>query len=204
VITLLKERGGLKQRRLFQEAGREAVITEIVNAVNENINVISRADVPTLAELLKVWLRELPDRLLPIQMREMFLEMAGSSKFLGFVEKMPQTHQLTFLYVIGFFQDVSKSGEHNGCNQCMIAAQFGSLVVNTERRQPEDAQNIERLNISATAFVGILIEAKETAIISPIAERYLVKGEGKATGKVGRLAGFAQMIDLDYGGVKDK
>jgi hypothetical protein len=197
MITLLKEHGALTTPGLFSGRPRDAAVAEVLAVVNFSVKVLGRADVATLAALLTIWLRELPNPLVPVELLESFETMANATKYLGFVEQLPQAHQLTLLYLIGFLQEVCKNGERNGCNRATIAAQFGPCIVNPERTADGDSARIRTLSELGTAFCARLIEAKDTSAIYPIPEQYLKKKEPKKGKKSSHRSKRADVADED-------
>jgi hypothetical protein len=173
MVTLMLEHDALITPGLFRTQPKEALVREIIATVNDNVKVISKADVHTLAALLRLWLRGLPNPTVPIEMLPAFEAVVDESDFLPFAEKLPQAHYLVLLFVIGFLQEVCENGAHNGCDRSDLAVLFGPCFVNPERGASGDVQRMQRLNELGTAFCKKLIEAKDTRVIYPIADEFL-------------------------------
>jgi hypothetical protein len=174
MIQLLKERNALRTEGIFRTPGTEGVVRDLLFTVNSEITTLARGDVNVIATLLKVWLQALPNPLVPMELLDLFEAMCGQSKYLGFVERLPQVHQLTLLYLVGFLQEVCRSAEYTGMERADLADVFGPLILNPSRAgaAPARAQRLAELSV---AFCGRLIEPRDInpPLIYPLHPAYL-------------------------------
>jgi hypothetical protein len=173
IVGLLKSRNALRTEGIFRIPGPEGVVREILDTVNEDYSVIANGDVNVIATLLKTWLLELPNPIVPVEQLGLFQEMCEQNKFLGFVEHMPQVHQLTLLYLIGFMQEVCQNTEFTGMERMDIAAIFAPCIVNPARVAGPDPPLIQRLTELSVVFCSRLIETRDTTVIYPLNRAYL-------------------------------
>jgi hypothetical protein len=172
MVTLLLERNALRTRDIFRAPGTEALVAEILGDVNDDITVLARGDVNVIASLLKVWLQNLTNSIIPIELVTTFIEKCEEHKFLGMLEKLPQLHHLTLTYLIGFLRDVAANSQENGMEKGDLAAVFAPLILNPARvaHTPEDVQ---RLSEVAIAFLRRLLEVLDAGIVYPLNPVYL-------------------------------
>jgi hypothetical protein len=178
MILLLKERNALRTEGVFRSPGTEGVIREILFTVDTDMTSIARGDVNVIATLLKTWLRELPNPLVPVEQLDLFQTMCDQNKYLGFVEKLPQVHHLTLVYLIGFLQEVCHNTEYTGMEKTDLAMIFGPLIVNPSKVVKSDPAKVQRLTELSVAFCSRLIEARDPSIIYPLNSGYLPKPTG--------------------------
>jgi hypothetical protein len=134
LISKLKERGAFHTYSIFQLPGNEGIIQSIRVDVNRRIEILAIGDVNVLANLLKMWLKELPNPIVPIELIDSFTTMAEQGKYLGFVEMIPQVHQLSLLYIVGFVRELVQHVAETGMEKTELAMIFGPLIVNPAMR----------------------------------------------------------------------
>jgi hypothetical protein len=103
--------------------------------------------------------------------------MARQSKFLGFVERLPQVHQLTLTYLIGFLQEIVQNAAYTCMERADIGAIFGPCIVNPSRIAGTTGAKVQELTTQAVAFCTRLLEPREAAIIYPLNPAYLPEAE---------------------------
>jgi hypothetical protein len=96
-----------------------------------------------------------------------FMNMCQQNKFLGFVAKMPQVHQLTLLYLIGFLQELMKHSDKTRMDKTDFAKIFGPLIVNPSRSKCEPAKADKLCQFGIVFFLKML-EIVKTSIIYPL------------------------------------
>lgn len=172
MINQLNERNAMKTNGIFRVAGSESITNDILADVNTDITAISRGDVNVLANLLKIWLKELPNPVIPREMLDKFEEMAEQNKHLGFLEQLPQVHRFTLLYVIGFIKDVCKNSDSTKMGKSDLATIFGPCLVNPVR-SVSDQERVEHLTQLSISFVSRCIEGCDPSIVYPLDPFYL-------------------------------
>jgi hypothetical protein len=88
--------------------------------------------VHTIATFLRIWLRDLSNPLVPVELIPTFETMAEMNGFLGFVEKLTQVHQFNLTYLIGFLQDVALNEPTNDFDKSDVAVIFGPCIAKPE------------------------------------------------------------------------
>jgi hypothetical protein len=137
--------------------------------VNRELDAALRFDANVLSVLLLVWLRELPNPIIPVEMHDEFLVMATDGKFFGVVEKMPQVHKLTLLYLTGFLKTLLANQAIHGLSRRHIATIFGPPVVNSAR----GGRTSDTLDNLAVALLAKLMAERDTAAVFPLKDEYL-------------------------------
>jgi hypothetical protein len=175
IVTKLRERNGLRTQQLLSISGNAGVISSIRGEVNDDLAAIDRGDVGVLAALLKLWLSELPNPVVPLEMADQFIAMCEQSKSLSFCEKMPQVHQLTLVYLVGFARELAANEQYNGMEKSDIAMVFGNLVVNlaAPHESRKDPFKLRKVTELSAAFFLRLMEVKDTPGIYPLDPTYL-------------------------------
>jgi hypothetical protein len=167
IVTALTERGVPKTATIF----RRAVQVEDARAeINRELYAVQRFDAHVLSALLLVWLRDLPNPIIPVEMHNEFLVMATDGKFIGFVEKMPQVHRLTLLYLTGFLKTLLANKAIHGLSKRDIAKIFGPPVVNSVR----GGRPSSKLDELAVSLLAKLMTEMDTTIVFPLNDEYLV------------------------------
>jgi hypothetical protein len=177
MVSLLRERGALQTKGLFKVQPPDAATHEILAVVNSDVQAIARGDVHTIGALLRTWLRELCNPLVPVELISAFETNAEKNEFLAFLETVPQTHRLSITYLIGFLQEVVRNGAANRLEKSEVAVIFGPCIVNPERCASGNAQKLQSLGESATAFCSRLIDSLDTRVVYPLREEYLRVGK---------------------------
>jgi hypothetical protein len=173
IVTLLQERNVFHTEDVFRIAGNENLIREILADVNRDLGVLARGDVHVLASLLKIWLKELPNPLVPVELLLSFQELAQQNKFLAFVERLPPVHQHTLTYVTGFLQEVVQHQDSTGLDKSDVATMFGPCFVNPARIAKKNPELVQSLTELSVAFCRRLLEARDASIIYPLNPAYL-------------------------------
>jgi hypothetical protein len=182
MIELFKERGGLRAEGIFTNSGNDGLVREIRGEVNRNMSVLTRGDANVLGSLIKLWLHDLPNPIVPIEMAGTFIERGDRGQFRGFLELLPSLHQRTLTYLSEFLKDVLKNAEYNGLERSDLATVFGPCIVNPLRSAGGDAQIVQKLTGLSVAFCNQLLQERESAVLYPLNPEYLqpLKKKGKA------------------------
>jgi hypothetical protein len=173
IVTTLKERNALRTPDIFTLSGNEGITASILADVNENVKAVTKGDVHILASLLKIWLKQLANPLVPFELTAQFMDAGAEGHFLGFFENLPQVYRLTSLYIIGFLKEVAANSEYNGLERGDLAMMFGPLFVDPLRASKGDTEIVQKLNELGIGYVGKLIDVADPAIIYPMNPVYL-------------------------------
>jgi hypothetical protein len=173
MIATMRERNALRTTDIFRVPGNEGIARSILAGVNEDVQLVKNGDVNVIASLLKTWLAELPNPLVPFELTDALEESGRQGKYLGFLEHLPQAHRITTLYIIGFLKEIAANSEHNGMQKGDLAAIFGQLFVHPARVCKGNMQRIPQLSEVAVRYVTKLIESADPSIIYPLNPAYL-------------------------------
>ena len=181
IIKQLQDRNANSTNGIFKVLGNKGVTNDILVEVNTKMEAISRGDVNVLANLLKIWLKELPNPIVPIEMNDDFIRAAKQNRFRTFIEKLPQVHRLTLLYIIGFLQDVYSHADENKMEKSELATIFGPCIVNPVRVARDDPKQIQYLTELSVAFISKMIDEADPSQIYPINPLYLGKNQAPSS-----------------------
>jgi hypothetical protein len=180
MVTELRARGVFRTEAIFRISGNEGLMKSIREEVNENMTAIARGDVNVIAGLLKLWLKELPNPVVPIELTAEFKEMCMENKYLRFTERIPQVHQLVLVYLVGFVKELAGAARVTNMENADLAMVFGPLIVNPVRAGNGDPDMVQKLTELSIAFFSRLVEMRDTAGIYPLNPEYLTPGVPKA------------------------
>ena len=174
IIEQLREKKALTTEGIFRIQGSKGIREGILEEVNTNMEAISRGDVHVLSDLLKIWLKELANPLVPVEKIDDFVKHAEENQFLAFMESLPQVYRNTLLYVIGFIQDVYSNFTSNQMEKSDLATIFGPCIVNPRRSAKKGhAQKVQQLTELSVAFVSKLIDEADPSQVYPLEPYYL-------------------------------
>jgi hypothetical protein len=174
MVEQLKARQCFRSEFIFRIPGNEGLVKAIRSEVNVNMAAIARGDVNVIAQLLKLWFNELPNPVVPIELVDEFQQMCEQNKFLAFVEKLPQVHQLVLVYLIGFTKELAGNAQYTGMEKADLAMVFGPLIVNPIKSALNDPVKVQKLTELSVAFFHRLVDVRDTSGIYPLNPAYLV------------------------------
>jgi hypothetical protein len=173
IIERLKVLRVFETEQIFQLLGNNAATAQIRAEVNEDFTALNRADVHVLANLLKLWLKGLPNPLVPCEMTDEFAAMAGPNKEFAFVEKMPLAHKRSLLYLVGFLKELAEHSQQTGLDKYDFTIVFGPLIVNPHVSVKGSSERIQEVTQMSVAFLKRLIDSRDANEMYPIDPRYL-------------------------------
>jgi hypothetical protein len=110
-----------------------------------------------------------------------FETICRKHRYASFLERLPQVHQVVFVYIIGFVKELADNADTTEMEQSDLASVFGPLVVNPVRSAKEDSDGILKLTELSVGFFNKFIELTNTAGIYPLNEAYLAQPVGGHT-----------------------
>jgi hypothetical protein len=173
LVKTLMDKNASRTFDVFRQPGNEGITHEILASVNEDVNVVTKGDVNVTASLLKIWLEQLPNALVPSEMVPQFAEMCEQGKFLGFVELLPQVHQLSLLFLVGFLNEMARASEATGLERSDLATIFGPLIVHPIQVAKGDVAQLVKLSELSVRFCSRVIDARDTSVVYPLNPVYL-------------------------------
>ncbi|XP_053188155.1 rho GTPase-activating protein 22-like [Scomber japonicus] len=148
-VTFIRERG-LNEVGLFRQSGQASLVKELQEAFDagERPSFDSSTDVHTVASLLKLYLRLLPEPLVPYKRYQDFLicgQKLSSDRSLGLGELRNLLHELPVAnfnllnFICQFLNEVQSYSSSNKMSGQNLATVFGPNIL---RAKAEDPQSI--------------------------------------------------------------
>ncbi|XP_044226312.1 rho GTPase-activating protein 22-like [Thunnus albacares] len=159
-VTFIRERG-LHEVGLFRQSGQASLVKELQEAFDagERPSFDSSTDVHTVASLLKLYLRQLPEPLVPYKRYQDFLicsQKLTSDRLLGLGELRNLLHELPVAnfnllnFICQFLNEVQSYSSSNKMSGQNLATVFGPNIL---RAKAEDPQSI----MGGAALVQVLM-----------------------------------------------
>ncbi|RVE64141.1 hypothetical protein OJAV_G00143380 [Oryzias javanicus] len=150
-VDFIRERG-LQEVGLFRQPGRNSLVRELQEAFDSgerpSFDRFSTTDVHTVASLLKLYLRQLPEPLVPYSCYQNFLFCAqklSTDRVLGLMELRSLLHELPVAnfnllhFICQFLNEVQSFSSCNKMSVQNLATVFGPNIF---RAKAEDLQSI--------------------------------------------------------------
>ncbi|KAM3601695.1 uncharacterized protein V6R79_016948 [Siganus canaliculatus] len=159
-VTFIRERG-MQEVGLFRQSGQSSLVKELQEAFDagERPSFDSSTDVHTVASLLKLYLRQLPEPLVPYGRYQEFLlcgQKLKSDRAQGLGELRTLLHELPVAnfnllnFICQFLNEVQTQSSSNKMSGQNLATVFGPNIL---RAKAEDPQSI----MGAAALVQLLM-----------------------------------------------
>ncbi|XP_070587109.1 protein FAM13A-like isoform X1 [Erythrolamprus reginae] len=126
---------GLAQEGLFRVNGNLKTVEQLRTKfeAGDQIDLAAEADVSSAASLLKLFLRELPDRVIPSALYPKFIQLYQASQKCGLetsdlrdlLRQMPDTHYRLLKYLCHFLKRVAEHHSENKMTVSNLATVFG-------------------------------------------------------------------------------
>uniref|UniRef100_A0A8C6X8K1 Family with sequence similarity 13 member A n=1 Tax=Naja naja TaxID=35670 RepID=A0A8C6X8K1_NAJNA len=126
---------GLEQEGLFRVNGNLKTVEQLRMKYEggDQVDLAAEADVSSAASLLKLFLRELPDRVIPSTLYPKFIQLYQASQKCGLetsdlrdlLRQMPETHYCLLKYLCHFLKRVAEHHSENKMNVSNLATVFG-------------------------------------------------------------------------------
>ncbi|KAK2852671.1 hypothetical protein Q7C36_007872 [Tachysurus vachellii] len=138
---------GLKEEGLFRMPGQANLVKELQDAFDCGDKPLfdSNTDVHTVASLLKLYLRELPEPVIPFNKYEDFLTCAqlllkdedvGLSELTNQVNTLPQANYNLLKYICKFLDEVQSHANENKMSVQNLATVFGPNILRAKMEDP--------------------------------------------------------------------
>ncbi|MCJ8730582.1 hypothetical protein PDJAM_G00186220 [Pangasius djambal] len=145
-VDFIRERG-LKEEGLFRMPGQANLVKELQDAFDCGDKPLfdSNTDVHTVASLLKLYLRELPEPVIPFNKYEDFLTCAqlllkdaevGLSELAKQVNTLPQANYNLLKYICKFLDEVQSHANENKMSVQNLATVFGPNILRAKMEDP--------------------------------------------------------------------
>uniref|UniRef100_A0A671QGN1 Rho GTPase-activating protein 22-like n=1 Tax=Sinocyclocheilus anshuiensis TaxID=1608454 RepID=A0A671QGN1_9TELE len=144
-VDFIREQG-LKEEGLFRMPGQANLVKELQDAFDCGDKPLfdSNTDIHTVASLLKLYLRELPEPVIPFNKYEDFLTCAqlllkdeeGLSELVKQVNTLPQANYNLLKYICKFLDEVQSHSHENKMSVQNLATVFGPNILRPKVEDP--------------------------------------------------------------------
>ncbi|KAL7890003.1 hypothetical protein AOLI_G00022610 [Acnodon oligacanthus] len=145
-VDFIREQG-LKEEGLFRMPGQANLVKELQDAFDCGDKPLfdSNTDVHTVASLLKLYLRELPEPVIPFNKYEDFLtcaqlllkdEEVGLTELAKQVKTLPQANYNLLKYICKFLDEVQSHSNENKMSVQNLATVFGPNILRPKMEDP--------------------------------------------------------------------
>ncbi|XP_034539532.1 rho GTPase-activating protein 22-like [Notolabrus celidotus] len=159
-VTFIRDRG-LQEVGLFRQPGQASLVKELQEAFDagERPSFDSNTDIHTVASLLKLYLRQLPEPLVPYKRYQDFLlcgqklmsdHKQGLSELRHLLHELPVANFNLLNFICQFLNDVQSYSSSNKMSSQNLATVFGPNIL---RAKAEDPQSI----VGGAALVHVLM-----------------------------------------------
>ncbi|NXE92515.1 RHG24 protein, partial [Menura novaehollandiae] len=167
-VDFIRQRG-LKEEGLFRLPGQANLVKELQDAFDcgEKPSFDSNTDVHTVASLLKLYLRELPEPVIPYAKYEDFLscakmlskeEEAGLKELVKQVKSLPAVNYNLLKYICRFLDEVQSYSGVNKMSVQNLATVFGPNIL---RPKVEDPLTIMEGTVVVQQLMSVMISKHE-------------------------------------------
>ncbi|XP_075717157.1 rho GTPase-activating protein 24 isoform X4 [Rhinoderma darwinii] len=167
-VDFIRQRG-LKEEGLFRLPGQANLVKELQDAFDcgEKPSFDSNTDVHTVASLLKLYLRELPEPVIPYSKYEDFLscakqlskeEESGVAELVKQVKSLPTVNYNLLKYICRFLDEVQSYSGVNKMSVQNLATVFGPNIL---RPKVEDPMTIMEGTVVVQQLMAVMISEHE-------------------------------------------
>ncbi|XP_056627365.1 rho GTPase-activating protein 22 isoform X2 [Triplophysa dalaica] len=146
-VDFIREQG-LDEEGLFRMPGQANLVKDLQEAFDcgDKPQFDSNTDVHTVASLLKLYLRELPEPVIPFSKYENFLSCAqllakdeeeGTQKLGKLVKTLPVANYNLLKYICKFLDEVQSYSHENKMGVQNLATVFGPNILRPKKEDPE-------------------------------------------------------------------
>ncbi|OHT15316.1 RhoGAP domain containing protein [Tritrichomonas foetus] len=153
LTKLIVAKGGYNCEGLFRIPGNSRVIKQMADAADNSLDTIKDGDINDIASLFKMWLRELPNSIIPEKYLLDFIQSYEDDKLIEFIKTIPQTHFYSLAYLIGFLQECATQENTTKMGANNLAIVFGPNIYSTSESSPEKLQDYNRLTTDALRWL---------------------------------------------------
>ena len=146
---------------------------EVQRLANENVisdEDLNNAKLNDLASLLKMWVRDLPEPIIPFEYSGPDLFNAFlQGRIIEYVSSMPRLHSLTLAYLIGFLQELALHEDKTKMGASNLAIVFAPNII----REKENQNQLNNMNF---ALISLIASQKENvSIANELIERLIIE-----------------------------
>jgi hypothetical protein len=175
IVLQLKAKGVFMTEGVFATSSHEGATDAIRAEANKNLAAIAAADLRTVANLLRLWLQDLPNPVVPIEATDAFQKNVEAGSGSSFVHELPPLHKRVLVYVVGFIRELIANAQRIKMGKSDFAFQFGTRLVNPQKHARGHAQNEETLTELSVTFFNQIVDTIDIAGIYPLPDELLVE-----------------------------
>lgn len=163
--------GGKKMENVFCLPGNKSVIDMVVQYCDEGKVQLDKVDLIDLTSVLKRWLGDLPDSLIPISLYWDLEISLKRNSLMAFIDKLPKVNHDTLGYLIGFLQEFVEVEKDTKVGVKQLSLVFGINVVRTVNTS--DQYGMKQVAEVGSRVVTYLLENWDTSFIYPLPKNFL-------------------------------
>jgi hypothetical protein len=171
MATTFIERGAENVEGIFRLSGYGRVIAEMEERINQGELPFNQGTIHNVVSVFKQWFGKLDDPIVHRDVLPRFRTAFETKEYMPFISELPQVHQLTLKYLIGFLQRMKKSDGQTRMTENNLAIVFGPNLLNLEALK--DPLQISEASQMTQDFLGVLIRSWGTLDIYPLAPELL-------------------------------
>lgn len=102
--------GALQHQGIFRLSGNSVTVGNIIDHINSgDFSIMDSSDLDDLSSVFKQWIRDLPDRIIPMSHMSALYEAYDKHNWIEVASSLPTYHQFTLAYIVGFLQQIIRS-----------------------------------------------------------------------------------------------
>jgi len=155
----IKRLDGFKTKGIFRLAADKHEIHQLKKQLEKgDFQIVSKSCHPA-ADVLKIWLRELSEPLIPREQYNNCLKMAEDKEsVLQFVDNLPEYCKETLAFLLDFLTELASHSSVTSMNPENIAIVFGPNLLKTSETTVDPRQELQN-NAKEKRFITNLLEA---------------------------------------------
>jgi hypothetical protein len=171
MATAILDRGAENIEGIFRLSGNGRVIAEMKEKINQGELPLGEGTINDIATVFKQWFGSLDDPIVHRDFLPRFRTAFETKDYMAFVAELPQVHQLTLKYLIGFLQRMKRAEAQTKMTENNLAIVFGPNLIDLEGiKEPLEISEASQM---AQDFIGFLIRTWDTSDIYPPAPELL-------------------------------
>ncbi|KAH0791726.1 RhoGAP domain containing protein [Histomonas meleagridis] len=116
---------------IFRITGSGKEVDQMICRANEGVESFLNDKVDDIASLLKSWVRDLAEPLIPYTLVSKLMKLKDK-EYISFVKTLPKLHVVTLGYLVGFLQQMAKNEKVTKMDKKNLAIVFGPNIVQSK------------------------------------------------------------------------
>lgn len=175
IVTLLQTKSCQSQEGIFRLNGNMKLIDSLADDLNNDNDTLENPEkncnLNDLSSLLKKWIRDLPEPLVPYDKLKALEIDAKNNSLVDFNELLTRANHASMMYLIGFLQSLLNYSDFTKMNEHNFAICFAPAIVwAPENTDPKRIHLISDLGIT---YIETLIWQWDTSQLFPLKESFL-------------------------------